>query len=159
MKEAKFEADLDKVNLKVVHAETDGNCLFRAIAYQTYGNEHYHELVRAKCLRYIEVERDYFSDFIDGGKEAMDDYIYRKSTDGVWGDHVEIQAMSEIYDRSVEIYSYANTPMRTFNEISNPAVAAMKVNKVPLRLSFHGHNHYNSIMPITWQDGNKLTEL
>ena len=109
-------------------------------------------------MKYIEVERDYFSDFIDGGKDAMDDYIYRKSADGVWGDHVEIQALSEIYDRAVEIYSYANTPMRTFNE-SNPEVQVLKVNKEPLRLSFHGHNHYNSIMPITWQDGNRLTEL
>ena len=158
MKESKFESDLDQVNLKIVQAGDDGNCLFRAIAFQVYGDEGYHELVRAKCMRYIEVERDYFGDFIDGGKEAMSDYIYRKSADGVWGDDLEIQAMTEIYDRSVQIYAYANTPMRTFHE-GNPAAQALKANLQPLRLSFHGNNHYNSIVPITWQSGNKLLEL
>jgi hypothetical protein len=29
--------------------------------------------------------------------------------DGEWGDHVEIQAMSEIYDRPVHIYAYSSS--------------------------------------------------
>ena len=38
MKESKFEADLDQLNLKIVQAGDDGNCLFRAVAYQLYGD-------------------------------------------------------------------------------------------------------------------------
>ena len=29
--------------------------------------------------------------------------------DGEWGDNVEIQAMSEIYDRPIEIYAYSHS--------------------------------------------------
>lgn len=36
--------------------------------------------------------------------------------DGVWGDDIELQALSEIYNRPIEIYAYNNEPMRTFHE-------------------------------------------
>lgn len=47
----------------------DGNCLFRAIAHQAYGNEEQHKIVRQKCMEYIKVEKAYFSSFVEGGKE------------------------------------------------------------------------------------------
>lgn len=34
---------------------------------------------------------------------------------GKWGDNIEIQAFSEIYGRSIEIYEYNNEPMKTFS--------------------------------------------
>lgn len=55
--------------------------------------------------------------------------------------------MSELYNVSVEIYSYSNIPMRKI----------IRNDKRPLRLSFHGHNHYNSVTPTNWRKGDKLT--
>lgn len=69
--------------------------------------------MRIKCMEYIETERAYFHNFIEGN---FDDYIAKKRTHGEWGDDVEIQAMSEIYDRPIEIYAYDNKPMKTFHE-------------------------------------------
>ena len=43
----------------------DGNCLFRAIADQVYGDQELHGLIREKCCNYIELRREHFREFID----------------------------------------------------------------------------------------------
>ncbi|KMS93527.1 hypothetical protein BVRB_030580, partial [Beta vulgaris subsp. vulgaris] len=57
---------------------------------------------------------------------------------GVWGDHLEIQAMSEIYQRPILVFAYSTEPMRTYSSkdsLTNP-----------IRLSYHFESHYNSIV-------------
>lgn len=39
-----------------------------------------------------------------------------KSQSGQWGDDVEIEALSEIYGRPIEIYATSARPLRTFHE-------------------------------------------
>ena len=47
---------------------------------------------------------DYFSQYIT---EDFDTYIARKRTDNCHGNHVEMQALSEMYNRNVEVYVYS----------------------------------------------------
>ena len=68
-------------------------------------------------MDYILSEKEYFKDFIIGGNDSsVEAYVNRKRMNAVWGDDVEIQAMSEIYNRPIEIYAYSAEPMRTFHE-------------------------------------------
>jgi OTU domain-containing protein 5 len=69
---------------------SDGNCLFRAIAFQAYGDEDQHRLVRIKCMNYIKAEKTYFSNYIEGGLDNIDEYTTKKSCNGVWGDDLEL---------------------------------------------------------------------
>jgi len=114
--------------------------MFRAIAHQAYGDEDLHRMIRDKVMDYILHEKEYFKDFIEGGN--VEDYVARKKLNGTWGDDVEIQALSEIYNRPIEIYAYSNQPMRTFHELVS--------SKDPFRLSYHGKSHYNSIVSKDW---------
>lgn len=41
--------------LRVVQVEGDGNCLFRSVSHQIYGDDSHHRLVRARCMDYMEV--------------------------------------------------------------------------------------------------------
>lgn len=41
--------------LLVVPVEGDGNCLFRSVSHQIYGDDSHHGLVRARCMEYMEV--------------------------------------------------------------------------------------------------------
>ena len=95
--------------------EGDGNCMFRAVSDQVYGNEEYHNIIREKCMDYLLIEREFFSQFVEGGNEEFDNYINMKRKSGVWGDDVELQAISEIYNRPIEIYSGSNKPLKTFH--------------------------------------------
>ena len=65
---------------------------------------------------------------------------------GVWGDDVELQALSEIYERPIEIYAYRAEPMRTFHEEDQAIGGASLGPRNPIRLSYHGNEHYNSIV-------------
>ena len=117
--EEKIKDNLEKLNFFIKKIEGDGNCMFRAVSDQIYGNEEYHYIIREKCMKYLLIERKFFSQFVEGGDKEFDNYINMKSKLGVWGDDVELQAISEIYNRPIEIYSGSNKPLKTFHENMN----------------------------------------
>jgi OTU domain-containing protein 5 len=103
--------------MRIIEVGGDGNCLFRSIAFQAYGDEELHKMIRGKCMDYILNEKEYFKDFIIGGDvTSVEAYVQKKRLNAVWGDDVEIQALSELYNRPIEIYAYSSTPLRTFHE-------------------------------------------
>jgi OTU domain-containing protein 5 len=138
------------LHLFIKDVQGDGNCMFRAISDQIYGNEDFHEIIREKCMDYLLIEREFFEQFIEGGKNEFENYITMKRKNGVWGDDIELQAISEIYKRPIEIYSNSIKPLKTFHENQNSFLRNENENEnifLPIRLSYHGKNHYNSIVP------------
>jgi hypothetical protein len=91
---ARYADALGKQGLTVVPVLGDGNCLFRAVAHQIYGDETYHDIVRAKCLDYMEAESEFFCQFVEGGKELFPLYLQAKRMDACWGDDPEIEVGS-----------------------------------------------------------------
>jgi len=47
---------------------------------------------------------DYYSSYVT---EDFTTYLNRKSMDTCHGNHLEIQALSEIYNRPIEVYQYS----------------------------------------------------
>ncbi|KAJ8615062.1 hypothetical protein MRB53_034434 [Persea americana] len=137
-KERQFELDIRRTKgLEVRRMLEDGNCLFRAVADQIYGdNEAYYDLTRQMCIDYMERERDHFSQFIT---EGFTSYCKRKRKDKVYGNNAEIQALSEMYNRPIHIYSYSTEPFNIFHGSYN-------TDTPPIRLSYHHGNHYNSLV-------------
>ena len=138
-REERFRRKLQDKELLIKDMEGDGNCLFRAVADQVYGRQQLHRLIRQKCMDYLEANQAYFQAFVS--EENFGEYVQRKRQEGVWGDDVELQAISEIYNRPIEIYAYAAEPMRTFHEQKEALL-------LPIRLSYFGQNHYDSIVPV-----------
>lgn len=117
----------------------DGNCLFRSFSDQVYGCPDYHGLLRDRCTKYIASERNYFEQFV---AEPFEQFLARIQREGEWGDDVEIEALSEIYDCRVEIYAaYGHSLMRTFHEACDSKWPQ------PIRLLYEGQAHYNSLAP------------
>lgn len=115
----------------------DGACLFRAISLQIYGDQDMHEVIRQQTMDYIFQNREYYAQFVT---EDITKYVSRKRHISVHGNHIEIQAMSEMYNRPVELYCYELEPINIFNseQISN--------GYEPLRLSYQRCSHYNAII-------------
>ncbi|CAI0398356.1 unnamed protein product [Linum tenue] len=110
-RERQFEIDIRRSKgLEVKRMLEDGNCLFRAVADQVYGDSEAYDLVRQMCIDYM-----------------------------VYGNNVEIQAMSEMYNRPIHIYSYSTEPINIFHGNYN-------TDTPPVRLSYHHGNHYNSLV-------------
>ncbi|CAD5221806.1 unnamed protein product [Bursaphelenchus okinawaensis] len=125
----------------VKEVKGDGACMFRAVADQIYGDQEMHREVRRLCMDYVAKNRDHFSQFIT---EDFNDYLTRKRLDAVHGNHVELQAMSEIFLRPIEVYEYSTDPINTFHPISREANTG--VENPAIRLSYHGSVHYNSVV-------------
>ncbi|KAJ6986109.1 hypothetical protein NC653_023887 [Populus alba x Populus x berolinensis] len=136
-RERQFEIDIRRSKgLEVKKMLEDGNCLFRAVADQVYGDSEEYDMARQMCIDYMERERDHFSQFIT---EGFTSYCKRKRRDKVYGNNVEIQALSEMYNRPIHIYSYSTEPINIFHGSYN-------TDTPPIRLSYHHGNHYNSLV-------------
>jgi hypothetical protein len=99
----RYVAALQCRQLFIKTIEGDGNCMFRSISHQLYGEERFHGIVRQACMDYMESESQYFSHFVVGGGAHFKEYVRFKRMDGVWGDDPEIQAICELYDRPMEV--------------------------------------------------------
>ncbi|GFP92270.1 otu domain-containing protein 5 [Phtheirospermum japonicum] len=119
-RERQFEIDLRRVK----------------VADQVYGDSELYDLVRQMCIDYMERERDHFSQFIT---EGFTSYCKRKRRDKVYGNNMEIQSLSEMYNRPIHIYSYSTEPINIFHGSYN-------TDTPPIRLSYHHGNHYNSLV-------------
>ncbi|KAI3794764.1 hypothetical protein L1987_37401 [Smallanthus sonchifolius] len=136
-REHQFEVDIKRLKgFEVKKMNEDGNCLFRAVADQVYGDSEAYDLARQMCIDYMERERDHFSQFIT---EGFTSYCKRKRRNKVYGNNVEIQALSEMYNRPIHIYSYSSEPINIFHGNYN-------TDTPPIRLSYHHGNHYNSLV-------------
>lgn len=135
-----FIAALRRKNLEIKEQKGDGNCLFRSVALQVYGDSNCHVEVRKNCMDYIEREREYFQPFLPMD-EDFEAYINRKRQDKVHGNNPELQALSEIYNRPIEIFCPENggEPINIFQ-------SELKTNDLPIRLSYEDGNHYNAII-------------
>jgi len=106
---------------------------------QVYGDPTMHGEVRRRCLDFMAKDEAHFSQFVTG--EPFRHYVLRKRQDGVHGDNAEIQAISELFNRPVEVFVPENgpNPLNIFH-------AEYKTADAPIRLSYHDGNHYNAVI-------------
>jgi hypothetical protein len=139
--EEDFKKKLIKKNYVLHLVARDGNCLFSSISDQVYGTDKHSAIIREKCMDFIEKNSVFYSQFIEGGEKQIPAYIKRKRKKGIWGDNLEIQALSEIYQRPIEIYINVHQPINSFGNTGK------NKNKFPIKISYHGNKHYNSMVP------------
>lgn len=109
---------------------------------------------------------DYFSNYVT---EDFTTYINRKRKNNCHGNHIEMQAMAEMYNRPVEVYQYgtgeSHCPIKAgfvpWPVLSDPPVPPPTLpasepintfhgihqnNDEPIRVSYHRNIHYNSVV-------------
>lgn len=112
---------------------------------------------------------DYFSNYVT---EDFTTYINRKRKNNCHGNHIEMQAMAEMYNRPVEVYQYSTGTSvvgrwGTNGSSSEPTIpgppvdapsfsfSAEPINTFhgihqnedePIRVSYHRNIHYNSVV-------------
>lgn len=136
---SQYQDALKKRGLEMVEQEGDGNCLFRAVSLQVYGDPNNHAEVRKRCMDFMAKNEEHFAQFIPD--EPFPQYVGRKRILGVHGNNPEIQAFSELFNRPIEIYEPQNggNPINIFQ-------GDYKTSDDPIRLSYHDGNHYNAII-------------
>jgi OTU-like cysteine protease len=158
--QTRFNQAIKKLGLEIVEQDGDGNCLFRAVSLQVYGHADHHSEVRERCMEFMARNEEHYSNFVaadsdetSGAGESFADYIARKRLLGVHGNHAEIQAISELFNRPVEVFTpdgLTKGDGSTKNDLKlqpmNIFHAEYKKSEYPIRLSYHDRNHYNAII-------------
>ena len=153
-----------KLVLQPVHG--DGNCLFRSVSFQIYGDENWHDRVREECCDFMSQDEVYYREFVEGD---FKDYIRQKRRNGTFGDNPEIQAIAELYNRPVIVYttdfeeddSFAGEEDDEELEYVHIESVARKVKRMnifhnkyaqeecllpPIRLCYRGKSHYDAVI-------------
>jgi OTU domain-containing protein 3 len=74
--ERRFSQALQDINFRINIVEGDGNCLFRAISDQLFGDTERHMEVRQQVMNYIVANEEHFKLFIEDD-ESFEDYVSR----------------------------------------------------------------------------------
>jgi OTU domain-containing protein 5 len=145
---AHYLSALSERHLRVQSMGGDGNCLFRSVAHQIYGDQELHTLTRRAAAAYMQANALWFRNFVVGDPAEFDQYIEHICTNAVWGDDPEIQALCELYDRPAEIWSYdpvsGAKKLRVFH-------SSRVDSRPPIRLSYYGGGHYDSVVGSDWE--------
>lgn len=94
--------------MSIADMSADGNCLFRALSDQLYGDYgNCHEEIRSDICDYMEENKDDFKVFLvldddsceegDDGKD-FESYIRTMRQDGEWGGNLELVAAARLYE-------------------------------------------------------------
>ena len=142
--------------MKVEHGFTihfipeDGNCLFSAFGHQIYGDKDLHARIRDKCCAFIEIHAEEFKPFINFDFYAdFSHYLTYMRTLGKWGTNLEVEALSRIYKRKVEVYEGQTTPRLLCDDL-----VTYNNDLPPVRISYRNGVHYDSV--ITEDHGDKI---
>jgi OTU domain-containing protein 6 len=173
-----------KKQLQLYEIESDGNCLYRALAHQlnlfhkrdTYTDQNFVGL-RLLAAQFLRSHKDDFEVFLDldvdidnsgNSGNSVDKYesycIDVERTNGpkgpIWGGQVELQALSQALNRTIEVYA-SDTPVLVLNPEAAMETASVNLTgdnsdigdgqEKPLRVSYHQHYyalgaHYNSVI-------------
>jgi len=131
---------LDNDSFKIIKCKGDGNCMFRATAVHIFKSQSKHYLIRRVVASYIKEHKDSFIDFID---ENFEEYIMRLQHNRAWAGDVELQAISEIYAKKIEVYMKdEKTKQIYFSKSFHESISGVGE---PLRL-LYTNGHYDSII-------------
>jgi hypothetical protein len=135
---SRLQQSLDLYQAKARPVKADGNCQFRALAQQLYGDESLYASLRAHIVEQLKKECSHYADFVH---EPFDDYTARMSKDCQWGDNVTLQAASDLLGSDIHIIT---------DQIYNPHLLVQPRETVlgpaqkPLCLTFLTEIHYDA---------------
>ena len=80
---------------------------FRAFAHQLYADQRLHGVIRDRCCRYLELYRERFQSMVNTETINCDfsHYLNRMRTFQTRGGKLEMLAISDVYERQMEVYA------------------------------------------------------
>ena len=105
-------AEVVRLGLSIRKVAPDGNCLFRALSDQLWGDQSRHVEVRKRICDHLEQHPEDVGDFVAGfldprGNETYEEsyarYVDNMRQQGTYGSHVELLAACKVFRRSIRL--------------------------------------------------------
>jgi len=109
----RMESNLEMYGFREKEIRGDGNCQFRALADQLFGDEERHNEVRLKIVDWLRKNKDFevdegtkIFDFLDLEEySSWNEYCDEMSRNGAWGDQFTLVAGAEVFQVNIHILS------------------------------------------------------
>lgn len=102
--EKRLKDQLTQMGLYAVNTLGDGNCLFRALSDQLYGNPGRHLEIRHQVCNYLAQHESRYKAFVDmDEEESWESHLEQMAKQGTYGGHLELSAFANSYRRSIKI--------------------------------------------------------
>lgn len=143
----------------------DGNCCFRALSDQLFGNENEHLDIRQRTCQYMRQHRDEFQPFIaaladqeEVGKKAseakktnkksdsFDTYMKALEMQGTYADNASLVAFARLYQSDILIHQYE----MDIWTITGGAQVKKGQSRRQFHLAYHNGEHYRYFSLVTW---------
>ena len=85
----------------------EGDCLFKSILHQLYGDSSHYAEIRATAVRFLSDNPDRFIESVVG--TSWNQYLCNMSHQGTWADSIVIQAMSDSMQLKINIVESSQT--------------------------------------------------
>jgi hypothetical protein len=133
---------------RIIQIAGDGNCLFRAISHQLYVTQERHVELRQAVVDHIILHSERYRQHVEVDGVLLLDYARQMAQQGCWGGELEIRAIEEIIDRKIHVHEYIDNGTLQQRRVSFDEDLLLP-GVQPLRLSYHGGSHYNSLVDDT----------
>lgn len=140
----RLAAVLDLYQLRLRPVQADGNCQFRALSVQLYGDEAHHTSLRDLVVKQLRERQDRYAGYMLG---TYEEYLERMARDGEWGDNVTLQAASDLLQ--CEIHVLTDQPGSGLLELRPEAKTVATeggTSHKPLCLAFLTEVHYDAVV-------------
>ncbi|KAK6173310.1 hypothetical protein SNE40_016785 [Patella caerulea] len=105
---AYLKSRLDSDNLQIDYIQGDGNCFFRALSKDIYGQEGFHSEVRQAVVDVIEKYPKEFEKYLDSG-DSLREHIHEMRLPSTWSTTMEIYAAATLLQRDIFVLSPDHT--------------------------------------------------
>lgn len=127
------------LGLRSLKMEDDGNCQFRALAFELFQSQDYHAHVRQRIVGYLETHAPQFQDFVDD----FPGYVESMRRDRTWGDEITLQACCDEFNVEIHLIT---TETDNFHLSYTPRGDSSSQHRM-LFLSYVAPIHYNVVVP------------
>lgn len=127
----------------------DGNCLFRALSDQYFGDGGKHHMkIRQMTVDYMAEHADDFRMFITD--ETWEQHLKRMKKDGVFGDQAEIVSFSRCANVDISIHQRDTEPLliRPNGGDKDTRRSGEKNVRPTLHIAYHYWEHYSSVRRV-----------
>ena len=90
-----LEARLLALGCEMHVMEGDGNCQFRSAAFNLFGSQEHHAVVRASAVEHMRRHADFFGMYFEGHAEFAK-YLREMGRSRTWGDELTLRAIVEV---------------------------------------------------------------
>uniref|UniRef100_A0A6T8AMC3 OTU domain-containing protein n=1 Tax=Prymnesium polylepis TaxID=72548 RepID=A0A6T8AMC3_9EUKA len=150
-----LDARLATLGLQMEIMEGDGNCQFRAAAFNLFGAQSHHAVVRQSAVAQMKKHSDFFGIYFEGPDEFKR-YVREMSRSRTWGDELTLRAIVEAYGCEAHVitseeanwylaYSPETEEERDAAVAFCPKGHAMPRPRKQIFLSYISPIHYNAV--------------